>query len=419
MHVLRRVAFAAALLLAAVASSAPLSYRAAGYVSLGEMRQKHLEAKKHGLDVPDAVSHAHLYRIQYQSTDPAGKPTTLSGLVMLPGKPTKGLVVYCHATTRDSELAPSRYTGTNNLIEPEYVMLAFASGGYAVVMPDYFGLGDSVGVQPYPGSEANAGSAVSAVQPAREIARRLGMPIGKPLYLAGYSQGGAVAMCAVRRLETGNTEKPTAAVPMSGPYDLSGETVKSILKGRLSLEGLGTRLFLLGLSAYSASHHLPGLDLKDYFAPSFATYVEYLFGRKQGDIALAKKLVIKALQLGALSSVSKILTAQFRKALEFGDTTNPLIADMRKGDCYDWAPKTKMLLAYLKGDSVVTEQNTVKAIDTMRLNGVGPNRLRPFPISGKGLSHTTAAATAFSAARRFFDGGFAGAFAVPSATAPK
>jgi hypothetical protein len=66
-----------------------------------------------------------------------------------------------------------------------------------------------------------------------------------------------------------------------------------------------------------------------------------------------------------------------------------------------------MLLPYLKGDGVVVDTNTTKAVDSMRLNGVGQDRMRPFMIDKKGISHSTAAPIAFSAVRQFFDGGFA------------
>jgi len=246
------------------------------------------------------------------------------------------------------------------------------------------------------------------LDPGRAIAKHLGFGIGKHLYVAGYSEGGAVAMCALRQLEKEHLFTPTMAAPMSGPYDLSGVTAKSFLRGSLSPEELGTKLFLLGYSAYSALNNMNAINLKDEFTPSFATYVPYVFGLKLDDTKMAEKLVNKAIELGDITSIDRILTKKFRDSLRSGDTTNPIIAEMIKSDCYNWTPRTKMLLPYLATDVVVVPTNTLEAAKAMRLNGVDSSRLRAFPLLGKGLSHYSAAPVAFTAARRFFDGGFAG-----------
>ena len=379
-----------------------------GSLSVETIAKKGEECAKHGLVVPQAKGPIQLYKIRYQSTDTHGVSTIVSGLLALPKSAPNGIVLYFHATIRDRELAPSRYTGSNDLLEPEYVTMAFSTGGYAVFMPDTLGLGDNEGVHPYPFAEENCTSGLDMIVPGRLAAKRLGVGIGNHLFITGYSEGGADAMCAVRRLENGHALSADMAAPMSGPYDLSGETVKSFLKGNQSPEGFGTKLFELSYSAYSSFSNLKGIDLKDYFAPSYATYIPYVFGLKLDDIGMAKRFVTKAVELGDFNSINKILTGPFRESLRSGDRANPIVAEMVKSDCFNWTPKTKMLLPYLSGDDVVSNLNTSEAIDAMRLNGVGPDRLRSFEIKEKGLSHSTAVPAALSAARRFFDGGFAG-----------
>lgn len=408
------VGIAALLFVAAPASE--LTHVKSGTLSLTSLRGKQAECSKHGLVVPGATGPIQLFKIRYGSVDIHGVATTLSGLLILPKSAPKGLVVYYHGTIRDRERAPSRYTGWNKYPESEYVMMAFASGGYAVVMPDGLGLGDNLGVHPYPCGEANSRSGIDMIGPGRAVAKLAGVEIGKHLYLAGYSEGGAIAMCAARELERNPAYQTSGfhvdmAAPMSGPYDLSGETARSLLEGKQSAERVGTKLFLLSYAAYSASSNLKDIDLKDYFAPSFATYIPYVFGLKLDEVGMAKKLFVKAVQMGAIGSIGKVLTQTFRDSIKWSDPANPIIAEMMKSDCYNWTPRTKMLLPYLKGDGVVDDANTLKAIDSMRLNGVGPARLQSFEIDDRKLSHSTAAPIAFSAARRFFDGGFAGVWA--------
>lgn len=393
------------------ASGSEPTYIRNGYLPLDALAVKQVECAKHDLDVPAAMSPIRLYKMRYGTVDLRGNPTTVSGLLILPNAAPNGVVLYYHSTIFDRELAPSRYTGTNKLLEPEYVMMAFATGGYAVFMPDTLGLGDNPGIHPYPFSEDNCRSGIDMIAPGRMIAKRLGTSVGKQLFVTGYSEGGATAMCAVRRLELVPHLAPDMAAPMSGPYDLSGVTAKSLLKGGQSPEGFGTKLFLLSYAAYSSQSNLGSVSLKDYFAPSFASYIPYVFQMKLDAVGIAKRFVNKAVQLGDVTSIFKILTHKFRDTIAWTDGTDPIMAAMMKSDCYNWAPRTKMLLPYLKGDDVVSDQNTLEAVDSMRLKGVGPDRLQPFEISRGKLSHSTAAPIAYSAARRFFDGGFSGASA--------
>lgn len=377
------------------------------------------ECKKHGLDVGRPVGSVDLFKVLYGSTDMQAKPTQLSGLLILPKSAPKGLIVYFHSTIRDRELAPSRYTGSNHILEPEYVMMAFATGGYAVIMPDSLGLGDNLGVHPYPCGEANCQSGIDMIDAGRRVAKQAGVAVGKRVFITGYSEGGAVAMCAVRCLERTHAITPYMAAPMSGPYDLSGATANSLLAGNQKPEGLGTKLFLVSYAAYSAYSCLTDIDLKDYFAPSFASYIPFVFHLKLDDQKMGKKFFVKAIQLGALTSIDKVLTRKFRDSIKWSDSTNPVIANMMKSDCYDWTPHTKMLLPYLKNDDVVTDENTIKATDAMRVNGVGPDRLQSYEIVDKKLSHSSAAPIALSAVRRFFDGGFAGVWPKKAASASR
>jgi len=404
----RIVNFASMMLLVATALAGEPTYVKNGAVSLDSLILKMAECQKHGLEVSAPLSAIQLLRVRYSTLDLHGKPAIVSGLLILPKSAPKGLVLYFHSTIRDRELAPSRYTGENSYPEPEYVMMAFATGGYAVLMPDALGLGDNLSVHPYPFGEDNCRSGIDMIAPGRAIAKRLGVSIGKHLFVTGYSEGGAVAMCAERQIERGHTLTTEMAAPMSGPYDLSGVTAKSLLEGHQSPEGFGTKLFLMSYAAFSALNNMDGIDLKDYFAPSFATYVPYVFGLKLDDVGMAKRFVNKAVELGDLNSIDKILTPNFRDSIRTSDQNNPVIAEMRKSDCYNWTPRTKMLLPYLNGDDVVDSANTIEAVDAMRLKGVGSDRMRPFEIDDKKLSHSTAAPVAYSAARRFFDGGFAG-----------
>jgi dienelactone hydrolase len=351
-----------------------------------------------------------LYKINYRSTDEKNNPVVLSGLIVLPrGGAPNGLVIFNHGTIVSSKLAPSRFTGKANKSEAEAATLAFASGGYAVAMPDYLGLGDDRGAHPYPLAAVNSLSAVDIIEPARYLAARQNTQIGARLFVTGYSEGGAVAMWTVRDLEkkSGAIYNVSAAAPASGPYDLSGTTRKWLLAPPTGEEEFVIRLYLTAYMAYYF-HKSSGVKLTEYFKPAMALTVSLNFKGNISDEDLIVRLAVAAALMRPKKSLVNVLKPSFVQALETLYSSEPAMRAMQKSDCYDWSPRTKMLLINLLGDKVVDPANTEKAFQTMQQRGVGANILRRYQIEDTSLTHLTAMAPAMAQARRFFDGKFAG-----------
>ncbi len=356
-----------------------------------------------------------LYKVSYPSQDDNARPVILSGLVVLPrGGAPKGLVIYNHGTTADPNVSPSRYTGGAKPAEVESVILAFASGGYAVAMPDYLGLGDHKGAHPYPLGNINSRSAIDLIEPARTLAERQNVNVGSRLFVTGYSEGGAVAMWTVRNLgqKSGAIYDVFAAAAMEGPYDLSGSTRDWLLDEPTDQEGFVIRLYLMSYMVYYF-HKNRGVKLTDYFKPLMALAVSQAYGANRSDEDIVKRLAVTAVLMLSKNSIDNVITKRFKNALQTLDTSDPVISEMRKNDVYDWKPRTKMLLVTLKEDKIVDPSNTERVFLTMRRNGVGDAMLRKYVINDLSLNHLTAIPPALIQARRFFDKGFTGLTEAP------
>jgi pimeloyl-ACP methyl ester carboxylesterase len=352
-----------------------------------------------------------LYKVIYGSRAPSGRTVPLSGLVAIPvGGAPKGLVIYFHATTANRENVPSRFTVNQGPEEAELAVLAFASAGYAVAAPDYLGLGDHHGVHPYPFGDTNCWSGIDLILPARDLAKKVNAPIGPNLYVSGYSEGGGVAMWAARRLQDFNdpNRKLTAAAPLSGAYDLSGTQAKSMLETQSNMTWWGARVFLAAYAGYAMHGGSFGVDLKDYFAPSFATYIPFVFNQNLDDDHVVKKLVAKALQMGSFQKLDRITTERFRTAIRTEDVSDPFVRELSANNCYDWSPKSPLFLFCIADDFVVVKENTLKTIAIMRARGVGPQIASYYSFGGRKYNHMTGVVPALIYARRFFDRGFAG-----------
>lgn len=354
-------------------------------------------------------SEINLYRTAYKARMQDGRKVQLSGLVAIPktGAP-KGLVVYFHGTTADRENVPSRYRGNPTPEEADLAVLAFATAGYAVAMPDYLGLGDHKGFHPYPLGAVNCWSGIDLIKPARVIAGKVGLTIGPDLFITGYSEGGAVAMWATKRIEELNDPelKITRSAPLSGPYDLSGAQAKSMISRQSNVKWLGARVYFAAYAARGIQKNYPGVVLEDLFSPSFATYIPFVFNQNLSDKDTIEKLVKKAFQIGIFQDLNRVLKLEFRNALKSGDATHPIVRQLIANDCYDWAPKTPMYLFCLNDDFLVTKENTLNAIQAMRVRGMGEDMVMHYVMKGRKFDHMTGALPALIYARQFFDGGF-------------
>lgn len=351
-----------------------------------------------------------LYKVTYRSRDANGRNAVLSGLVIIPanGAPN-GLVVFNHGTTVYNNHMPSRFVGAASKTEPEFAMLAFASGGHAIAMPDYIGQGDHTGGHPYPANVVNSHAGMDLIKPARAVGRRNNLDIGNALYITGYSEGGGVAMAQVRELERSNdgAHRVTAAAPASGPYDLSGTTREFMLEQPTDQAGFVVRTYLLGDMIYFL-HKNKGLKITDYFKPSMAFTINNSYGGKTKDEDIIKRIGVTAVLMRAKNNIFNVTTPSFKRAIETIDLRNPAVKLLKDNDCYDWSPRTRMLLINLEGDTIVSPKNTLVAFQTMRRRGVGRDSLRRAIIRDPKLNHVTAVPAAMLKARQFFDNGFAG-----------
>lgn len=133
--------------------------------------------------------------VMYRTTGPDGKPVAATGTVTFPAGPAPEggwpVVAWDHGTTGiGAKCAPSR-SGPGPGDQGAGEMLAdFVRRGYAVVQPDYVGMGVNGVKHPYLDGKSAAYATLDLVR----AARSLDPGIGKTLFVAGHSQGGHAAL---------------------------------------------------------------------------------------------------------------------------------------------------------------------------------------------------------------------------------
>lgn len=199
------------------------------------------------------------YRMTYSTPDrPEAK---LSGLFAIPRDArVRRLVSFQHGTTTTRTAVPSKPDGTGIA-----TAIAFAGNGYALVVPDYPGLGESEGKHPYYVAAAIAPSVTAMIAAAKRIE---GVP-DKPVFLSGFSQGGWATIAALRDLERDGVAV-LAAAPVAGVYDLRHVSLPAALKG-----GQVQSVYLAYAAWGQAAYYDHPLD--SVLTPDNAALVERLF----------------------------------------------------------------------------------------------------------------------------------------------
>lgn len=187
---------------------------------------------------PEAKCDIKIEKVSYLTVGAAGERTRATAALMLPSgnsadcRGDRPILLYAHGTNIDKNYDFSQVANTKNSAVAEATLIAanFAAQGYIVVAPNYAGYDESdLDYHPYLVAEQQATDMVDALDGARTIIERKKREnastyatindSGK-LFVAGYSQGGHVAMATARLLEEQN--KPvTAIAPSSGPYALA------------------------------------------------------------------------------------------------------------------------------------------------------------------------------------------------------
>jgi hypothetical protein len=327
-----------------------------------------------------------LYKIVYETITPWGARTQASGALLLPENTglMLPLVSYQHGTIVQTNDAPS----SMDLLGEVSVGIAFATTGYAAVVPDYLGLGDSPGFHPYHHARSEATACVDMLRAAKSFCVTNGFVLTNELFLCGYSQGGHSTMALLRELETYHTDEftVTACAAMAGAYDLSGVTTSNFLSGAIAPNPY---YFLSLLAAYQNVYHLAP-SLVDLLAAPYDTTLPPLLGRNASSGELNAALPGEPIQ---------ILKPQYLAEFQ-ANPRHPLRLALRENDLYRWRPRAPLRLYHCAGDRDVIIANSQVAFASFQsLGATQVELIDPVPTA----DHSGCSEPSLQAAKAWFD----------------
>lgn len=294
-----------------------------------------------GIGVADAID---CYRVLYPSSDENGKPVEMSGLLALPHDAApRGLVSFQHGTTSNREIVPSNLS-TDGLA----AAIVFAGNGYAVIAPDYEGLGVSQGPHPYYVAADTARAVVDMIHAARHIA---GVPAAPP-FLIGFSEGGYASLAAQRALEA-EGEKVLGTAAVAGAFNLRSISLPWTLKGLSPQASVYLALWVRG---YATRYRHP---LNTAFTPHYAVLVPRLI-----DEQLSGAEIVKALPRDPRA----LFTPEALRAI-LGNSDFWLVRALQENEMGDWSAKAPIRLYYGSRDVDVPPLEATTTVRQMAARG--------------------------------------------------
>jgi len=229
-------------------------------------------------------------------------------------------------------------------------------------MPDYIGYGVNSGNHPYPLGTINAQSGIDIIIAAKELAAIVNTAnaVGTSLAITGYSEGGGNAFWLARKIATANPpldlmgSQLTMIAPMTGPYDMMGAMVPSMLTAqpgvltRPSLNQAVTYLIrplLVAFAAQGASDYAPspGSSLSTLLKSPFLDFVQSSpLPFQTGSLAYLRGIVRSATATGytlASPNPANLMQPDFVTALNANDSSFPAVALWQSNDNIDWVPE--------------------------------------------------------------------------------
>ena len=330
---------------------------------LGAQSAKSLDLSKRALKTSrlplSRVREVRFYRLTYRTPALDGHLSAASGLVIVPILPDPAVAVptvsYQHGTAYSKDAVPSAGTAQPDALAGA---IAFASLGEFVVAADYLGLGKSEGMHPYLHVETEASATGDCLLAAQSLAKREKVPLNGKLFLVGVSQGGHATMALQRSLESHPIAgfSIVASAPISGPYDLSGTMVRSLLMAPASRMNTLHAAYLF--AAFNEVYDLYGDVSKVVQKPALLALLDGNHTHEELSKVFPEKM-------------TDFFQPEFLRSLRVNDPKNPqpLVEALRKNDIYDWKPVAPVRLFHSKGDDAVAFHNSEVALEAMQKRG--------------------------------------------------
>ncbi|TDC56502.1 lipase [Actinomadura sp. KC345] len=300
------------------------------------------------------------YRLVYRTIDTRGRPTTASGLLVLPRNGDRWLrtVSYTHGTTSYKPDAPSVADG----VWDRGPAVTYAAAGFAAVAPDYLGLGKGPGIHPWKHVPSETSASLDMLRAARRFVPWKGRFLDGQVLATGFSQGASSALGLARALQDRADPhfRVRAVAPIAGAYDFRGAELPALLNGDLD-EKMSVAYAAYLLTSWNRVYGGIYEDPSELFEDAYASRVEKYFDGTTPGPDMLKGLP------GTLEDLLK------PRGFEILRHPSGAFAEALRVDaevCTAWTPRVPVRLYKISDDEQATTLNTDHCAASFRTRGV-------------------------------------------------
>lgn len=291
------------------------------------------------------------YKITYQTKSVTGETISASGLLMHPlNDNSPPLLSYQHGTLYSTQDSPSNFNASTSEV---LITLVMAGAGYAVILPDYIGYGESSSeLHPYEHGESLASASFDMLMASKEFFESRNISLAQELFITGYSEGGYATMALHEYIEANSNLTVTMSAPAAGAYNKTAFT-QSIIASNNELSFLTNYLWVL--DTYNRVYNL-NRPWSEYVIEPYATALNNVSNSmliEDVDVALNPQVLFQQI---------------FRNDILTGADLDFLTA-LTDNDRFSWTPKGPITLYHGSEDDFVLPLNSRTAYDALMANG--------------------------------------------------
>ena len=300
-----------------------------------------------------------------------GTYVDMSGVLLVPKKTILTdlanfrLMVVTPATYTENSQAPSNTFKKISLVTKDkdlnlfYFYTLQAKSGYAVLIPDYLGFGDSHGqcVHPYLEVKPMLQSIINLIKATKSTLSANGYRYKKEIVVTGYSQGAFIAASLGRELETNYASTMPVNLLFTGGTPCNLKQITDIVRASSSLKF--TYFIPYALWGFQQNGY-PSIKIEDVLKEPYASILGDVFNGDNNSVDVNNSFPNK---------IEDLYTEKFIKDLD----TDPNLAYMNKildeNSLKPWINKCRFVMTHGVSDVSVYYQNAKDFADQQNAAG--------------------------------------------------
>jgi dienelactone hydrolase len=298
-----------------------------GHLGLTDIRQRLHDA---GFDTSTVRLEIDLYRLEYSTIDPDGRPIMASGLLAVPADHARASLVV--SFTHGTELARLGAPSTSVDSEDGFVIapaMTYASAGFVASAPDYLGMGTGPGPHPFMDVPSETSATLDMLRAARQFGEQHQRRLARRVLITGFSQGAFPAIGLARALGDGSDAwfRVGAVAPISAPYHWS-QWVREAVNSTSTVAAKTATVYLAYFTvAWNRLHQLYAAP-SDWYQPTYAVDIEEMMDGDHTPLEIVGFLADRPKQLFTSTAVDALThpTGRLAAALDVVDRTCDLAA---------------------------------------------------------------------------------------------